>query len=292
MGGAFGLPGGTLGMPGGIPGGAPGAAPAGLFSGPPGGITGPPGGVPPQPLADLTLLAPLPGALQAGALAPPPSATGRAGARTPAAPPAGAGAAPGGGVQLALPDIQGAARRALESVVARADPSARTAPPAGAAPPATGGHPAPAPYAPPAGARTPHVAPARVHWEALPPVPAPGSGTSPPARVAAGVWRGPPPRDWHPAPRPLPAPPPLERSGWPGAAIVPQQRDLAQRVGDRLYPIVERLRDSRLSWVAVVALFGITVPIILLRQSFDVRLRLGLAALTFLFWLGLIQDIG
>jgi hypothetical protein len=72
---------------------------------------------------------------------------------------------------------------------------------------------------------------------------------------------------------------------------VPRERDLAQRIGDRLYPLVERLRESRLSWVAVIALFGITVPIILLRQEFDVRVRLVLAAVTFLFWLGLIQDI-
>jgi hypothetical protein len=42
----------------------------------------------------------------------------------------------------------------------------------------------------------------------------------------------------------------------------------------------------------IVALFGLTGPIILLRQSFDVRLRLVLAALTFFFWLGLVQDIG
>lgn len=122
--------------------------------------------------------------------------------------------------------------------------------------------------------------------QALPPPPPPGSGSAPP----------PPPGLWRAAPaRPVPAPPArLDRSGWPGAAVVPEERDLAQRVGDVLHEqIVDRLRRrGTAGWIAIVALFGITVPIILLRQSFDVRLRIVLSLLTFLFWLGLVQDLG
>lgn len=102
-----------------------------------------------------------------------------------------------------------------------------------------------------------------------------------PAPAVPGVWRPPPPQ---------PTGGQIDRTGWHDAYAA-QDRDLAQRVGDRLYPLVERLRESRLSWLAVVALFGITVPIILLRQSFDARLRVVLAAFTFLFWVGLLQDI-
>ena len=265
VGGAFGLPGGTSGMPGG--------APAGLFTGPPGGIAAPPGGVAPQALAPLTLLAPLPGAMQAGGLAPPPAGAGvRPGgampvAGTPSYLPGAGGSpvSPGAGAPLALPDLQAVARQALESVVERAE-----AAPARAA--------SPAQPTLPIGAQTPHVATAPVNRAALPPAPAPGFGAAPPA---PGVWRAPPP----PA-----AGGQIDRTGWHDA-VVAQDRDLAQRIGDGLYPLVRRLRESKLGWVGVVALFGITVPIILLRQSFDWRLRVVLSGFTFLFWIGLIQDI-
>jgi hypothetical protein len=163
---------------------------------------------------------------------------------------------------LALPDLQGVARAAMERVVERAEAAPATAP-------APAAQAAAAPTLP----EVPHTA--TVVFRALPPAPPPGSGTAPPV---PGVWRAPapPPPGWAPAPR---------------AEVAPEERDLAQRIGDRLYPLVERLRDSRLSWFAVVALFGITVPIIVLRQSFDVRVRLVLSAVTFFFWLGLIQDI-
>ena len=61
-------------------------------------------------------------------------------------------------------------------------------------------------------------------------------------------------------------------------------RDTAQQIGDRLYPLVEWIRESRAGWVGVIALFGITVPIMLLRQDFDVRTRLGLSVLAAFIW--------
>ena len=117
-----------------------------------------------------------------------------------------------------------------------------------------------------------------------------------PARTGAvpGVWQAPapppPPPGWQPQPR-VPARAPLDRSSWPGAEVVRGERDTAQRIGDRLYPLVERIRDSRAGWVGVIALAGITVPIILLRQDFDVRLRLVLSFFTVIFWLQLLSEL-
>ena len=303
-----GAPGG--GMPGGgLPGGMPGGAPPAFSIGAPGGAVGPPGGVPPPLVQPLTLLAPLPGAMQAGPLAI--AGGGLPGAAVamsalPAMPggvaeplpfsSAPGGGVPGAGMQLPLPDLHAAARAALEGVVEHAP----EAPAHAAAPVSTrtqASMPAPPPEAPPIGAQTPHVAAMPVDWAALPPAPAPGSGTRPPAPgsrtapPAPGVWAAPGPRPtWAPAPRPLP-PAPLDRQAWPGAEVVPEERDLGQRVGDRLYPFVERIKDSRLGWVGVVALFGLTVPIMLLRQRGDVRVRLILGAFMFFVWIGLIQDL-
>ena len=243
VGGAFGTPG--AGLPGGVP--------TGLFSGPPGGISGPPGGVAPPALAPLTLLAPLPGAMQAGGLAPPPAgAGGRPGGAMPLA--GTPSYLPGAGAPLALPDLAAATRQALESVVEQAQPAATVT-------------------------HAPHAGAPRVDWAALPPAPAPGSGTAPPP---PGLWRGPPP---------APSGGQIDRAGWHDAQVA-KDRDLAQRIGDGLYGPIRRLRQKPIGWIVIVALFGLTVPIILLRQSFDARLRLVLAALTFLFWLGLVQDIG
>jgi hypothetical protein len=72
---------------------------------------------------------------------------------------------------------------------------------------------------------------------------------------------------------------------------VPEERDAAQRIGDSLYPLVVRLRESRLSWIAVIALFGITLPIVLLRQRFDVRLRVILALIVFGSWVQLVRGL-
>lgn len=232
----------------------------GLVVGAPGGMVAPPGGLaapPLPPLAPLILAPRLPHPAGPGGQETP--GTGR----YPLTPPLGGapgGALPGAGVMpLALPDLNAAARSALESVVERAPEPARLPP---------------APETAPIGSQTPHVAPAQVGWGALPP--------PPPAVAHQG---GAVPGVWVP-------PAPLDRRSWPGAVAVPEERDLAQRAGDRLYPLVERIRDSRIGWVGVVALFGLTVPIILLRQRFDVRARLILAALVFLFWVGLIQDLG
>jgi hypothetical protein len=142
------------------------------------------------------------------------------------------------------------------------------------------------------------------------------AGQAPPTAAqpgpVAGVWRGPPPgrqapqRGWHGPPpawqQPAPAQRPrpvqhaqpagrLDRSSWPGAEVVPRDRDTAQRVGDALYPLVRWLRDSRLGWFGVIALFGITLPIILLREDFDVRLRLVLGFFSVIFWIQLLSEL-
>ena len=110
---------------------------------------------------------------------------------------------------------------------------------------------------------------------------------APPAPAGALVPPPPPP------PRALvPPPPPPRPRPWLPGPVVPTERDAAQRIGDRFYPLVERIRESKVGWFGVAALFGLTLPIILLRQSFDVRLRLAFAALAFLSWIALIQDLG
>jgi hypothetical protein len=104
------------------------------------------------------------------------------------------------------------------------------------------------------------------------------------------VWRPPPPA-WRQPPRAAPPAPPLDRSNWSGAQAVAGERDSAQRVGDALYPFVEWLRDSRGGWFAVVALFGITGPIMLLRQDFKVAWRLWLSLFTVIIWVQLLQEL-
>ena len=261
-------------------------------------MVGPPGGLAAPPLAPL---APPPPALS---LPPAPILDPGPGHRVhlsvqeteyrtqrPVPPPLGGspgGALPGAGVPLALPDLHGVARAAIESVVREGPADARPAHgPAvidlaqraraalqssgsiegqwGAPIEATelSGH---------IGYQTPHVAPA-------PPPAQPGAQLP-----APGVW-GPPTR----RPAPLPPPPgPRPRDAWPE---VPGERDLAQRFGDRLYPLVERIRDSRAGWIGVVLLFGITVPIILLRQDFDPRARLIASFVVFFIWLSLLPDL-
>jgi hypothetical protein len=218
------------------------------------------------------------------------------------------GALPGAGVPLALPDLQGAARAAMASVVERA-PAPSPAPTRGPAPtPAygpsvvelaerareelsrrgmvEGDRGAPIVDTAPTGAighQTPHVAPAPTPD----PQPPPMLGRTP-LRVP------PPPPGWAPlqhAARRLPAPR-VDTSSWPGGEVGPRERDAAQRVGDALYPLVRRVRDSRLGIVGVIALFGITVPIILLRQSFDVRARIVGGIVVFWFWIALLSEIG
>jgi hypothetical protein len=246
---------------------APGAPPseglapsAGFVSGMPGGMSGPPGGLAAPPLAPLTLLAPLPGAMQSGPLAI--AGGGLPGAAVPmAAAPGGAapatlsgapgGAFPGAGAPLALPDLNAAARTAMERVMERAPEAPPAAPAAQTAIPGLWG--------PPPGARTHRYTPP------------------------------PPPPALHPPPGLHPGAPFQGQAR--RAEVVTGERDLAQRAGDALYPLVERIRESRAGWIGVVALFGLTVPIVLLRQRFDVRVRLILSGLVFLLWFGLIMDL-
>lgn len=262
--------------PGGMPGGPappmaigmPGGPPAAMAIGAPGGLVGPPGGLAPPPLAPL---APPPLPLLPAYRAGPWVQETHKSAHYPGPPPLGGapgGALPGAGVPLALPDLHGVARRAIESVVEQAPerPAPRPAPAA------------PAQESLPIGSQTPHVAAAPVGWEALPPPPPPGASAHP--EHVPGVWRRPARRRARAPRRALEVP-----------TIHEDERDLAQRIGDGLYPLVEWVRDSRAGWIGVVLLFGLTAPIILLRQRFDVRLRLVLAAVVFFFWIGLIQDL-
>ncbi len=84
----------------------------------------------------------------------------------------------------------------------------------------------------------------------------------------------------------------IDTSAWPGAEVVPRERDMAQHIGDTLYPLVRRIQDSRAGIVGVIALFGITVPIILLRQSIDVRARIAVGIIAFCLWITLLSEIG
>ena len=288
--------------------------------------SGAPGGAAPPALA-APRLAGAPSSAAPG-LAAAPGGAAPLGLRPLAASPGGLApglGVPGGAAPLALPDLQGAARAAMERVLGAqaGSPSPHAAAAGGAPDLAELAHRARVVAAAAAardrfaatgaiGSQTPHVAPAPTH---RPPLPAaagpagaaaaphaappaawgqpqlPASGWGPPAQAGPppGVWVGPPPRDW----RPVGSPPgaALDRASWPGGAVVPIQRDTAQRVGDALYPLVERIRESRAGWVGVIALFGITVPIILLRQQFDVRLRLGVAFITLIFWIQLFSEL-
>jgi hypothetical protein len=244
------------------------------------------------------------------------------------------GAAPGGAAPLALPDLEGAARAAMASVLERDAPagSGRRAPDvielahqarletvAGAPT-----EPDPRQVTGAIGFQTPHVAPLTpvraggpvgqglplrqglAPARGLPPgrgltpaqASAPGQALAPrqglppaPPPPAAGVWRPPPPPVWRHPPRQAPPAQPLDRSSRPDAALVPGERDAAQRVGDALYPFVAWLREGRSGWFGVAALFGITGPIVLLRQNFDVRLRLVLSFFVAIFWIQLLSGL-
>ncbi len=195
--------------------------------------------------------------------------------------PAGA-PVPGGSAPLRLPDLQAVGRAAMASVVEgnAAQVAARERLPdlIEVATQARIG--AQAAGAAPAGAAASTTAPADVRLLA-------------PAQTRAvpGVWRAPPPPPppppgWAPQPQ-VPRPP--GRTAWSQLPHGP--RDAAQRFGDRLYPLVERIRESRAGWVGVVALFGITVPIILLRKGFDVRARVALSLFIAIFWFQLVSEL-
>jgi hypothetical protein len=68
-------------------------------------------------------------------------------------------------------------------------------------------------------------------------------------------------------------------------------RDAAQRIGDSLYFVVELIKGRRLGWLWLVALFGITLPIFLLRQRFEIRLRVLLSLVSFVVWLQLVLNV-
>jgi hypothetical protein len=202
----------------------------------------------------------------------------RPAAPPPAETPPGA-ALPGGGQPLALPDLHAVARAAMAETLAgeRAASAARDRLPdlIDVADRAR------------TEAQAEGVAPER-----LPPPPPPGSGSvppPPPAQVVdpAGAWRGPPPL---PAP-PRPARPRIDRSSWPGAQVVPRERDQAQRIGDAVYPLYQRLTDSKLGVVIAIALFGLVVPVLVLRQTWDVRLRIVASLLVTYMWVIIVASL-
>ena len=255
----------------------PAGPPPGPSIGPPGGVFGPPGGLPPRmPPPPSAFVPPMAVALPLGGVpvgAMPGTAPAMGG------PPGGA-VAPGGAPPLGLPDLQAvgraamadvlegtaaqtAARERLPDLVEQADQARIAAQASGALPAGAVAH------APEVAVSA--TAPAGVRY--LPP-----GQTGP----VPGVWRAPPPAWSQPGWQPQARPP---------AHVLPGERDTAQRIGDRLYPLVERIRDSRAGWMGVIALFGITVPIILLRQRFDVRGRLVLAFFAAIFWLQLLSEL-
>jgi hypothetical protein len=230
--------------------------PPGRSIGPPGGVFGPPGGLrppPPPPLPQLPQLTMAP-------LTPAPVVPGAA------------GPVPGGAAPLGLPDLQAVGRAAMADVLEgdAAQAAARE--------------------------RLPDLIElarqARIHAPASggAPVEAAGSTTAPAdVRFVAPAQTGPVPGLWR---APAPPPPPAPRSvDVAGRRVGPRTRDAAQRIGDRLYPLVERIRESRGGLFWVIALFGITVPIILLRQEFDVRVRLALGFFTAALWFQLVSDL-
>lgn len=231
--------------------------------GPPGGVFGPPGGLrawtPPPLVTPMPLMAPMPSAAQPGGSAPPGlpdlQAVGRAAMADVLEGNAAAAAA-----RDRLPDLIEVADRARSAAPASASAAARAA------------------------AATARTAAA---------LPAPSATTG----AVPGVWRGPPPA-WQQPQRTgqidrssWPGAGQIDRSSWPGAEVVPRDRDRAQRVGDALYPFVRWIRESRAGWVGVIALFGITLPIILLRQDFDARLRLLLGFFSFIFWIQFLSEL-
>ena len=233
---------------------------------------------------------------------PMPGAAPGAAAPMPGAGPPGSVPAPGGMAPPGLPDLQAVGRAAMAEVLqgTAAAAAARDRLPdlieqadlARVAAGQVAGAPAGQVQAAPPPAPVTTTVPAEAQL-----VPAAGMAPAP------GVWRGPPPA-WQPqqpgwqGPPPAwqrqPAPQPakrLDRSSRPGAEPVLRNRDRGQRIGDALYPFVRWLRESRAGWVGVIALFGITLPIMLLRQDFDVRLRLVIGFFSFIFWIQFLSEL-
>jgi hypothetical protein len=121
--------------------------------------------------------------------------------------------------------------------------------------------------------------------------PSPRLPAAPPPRLVAAPspagWRSlPPPPATGRAPMPPPPPPAaIARSERPVAP-----RDAAQRVGDAMYPLVQRLREKPIGWIGLILLWGVVLPILLLRARFDIRARVGLAIVIFLIWMDFVSD--
>jgi hypothetical protein len=79
----------------------------------------------------------------------------------------------------------------------------------------------------------------------------------------------------------------VDTSTWPGAEAIPRGRDSAQRFSDALYPLYQRMVSRPAGVIAAVALFGLVLPILILRQSWDVRWRVGLSLLVGWIWLAI-----
>jgi hypothetical protein len=126
--------------------------------------------------------------------------------------------------------------------------------------------------------------------ETGPPPPTRTAAIPPPPPRTAAIPPPPPPLPPAIRPRALPPPPaaPVPSATPRRIAARPGGRDLAQRIGDALYPLLEPAGRNYKAAFVVAALFGLTVPIVLLRKSFDVRVRLGLSFVVFWIWLSLV----
>ena len=145
----------------------------------------------------------------------------------------------------------------------------------------------PASWLPPGGAPTPGPPPPR--RPGPPPPRGPGPPPPPPPRAA---W--PAPANWAPPPPPPPrgrARARIDTSAWPGAEVVPRERDSAQRIADAAYPLYQRLTSNPAGIVTAVLLFGLTVPVLILRQRWDLRWRIGLSLLVTYIWLSVVGNL-
>jgi hypothetical protein len=215
---------------------------------------GPPGGVFGPPGGLLPPVAPFAAGL--GAMAAPPMPLAAPASARPEA------VLPGGGPPLGMPDLQAVGRAAMAEVLEgqRAALAARD--------------------------RLPDLIDVadRTRTQAQAAGAAPAVGGLPPPPP-------PPPGSGHAPPPPPPARQRVDRSTWPGAQVVPRERDRAQRIADAAYPLYQRLTDNKLGVVIAIALFGLIVPILVLRQSWDVRWRIVLSLLVTYIWVSIAANL-
>ena len=214
--------------------------------------------------------------------------------------PGGGAGLPGVGRPIVLPDLQAIGRAAMADVLEgeRAASAARDRVPdliavaeEARAEVAAQGRTAWAPPTPVVataptgeiGNQTPHTIPSSVAARRIEELRA--RVHTPRTSVPGGVWAPPPPAGgWRPAPPPR-RPARLDTGSWPGAEVVRRSRDPAQRLGDMAYPLLRKLVRHPAGVFTAIALFGLVVPVLIMRQSWGGRSRFGFSVLVFYVWL-------